>query len=93
MCLAVAGLVSAVFTVLGPLKGASDLLNCLSLSSLDDGAYGVLMKTAFPYRLHSALLFVLTLGRVSYSASLGGPVTPRHLLWSQVPGSWVPSWN
>lgn len=67
MCLAVAGLVSSVFTVLGPLKGASDLLNCLSLNSLEDGAYGVLMSTAFPYRLHSTLPFVLTLGRSSYS--------------------------
>lgn len=48
MCLAALGFVSVDRTALGPLEGASALLICLSLSSLESGAHGALMRSASP---------------------------------------------
>lgn len=48
MCLAALGFVSVDRTALGPLEGASALLICLSLSSLESGAHGALMRTGSP---------------------------------------------
>lgn len=52
VCLATVGLVSVDPTALGPLEGASVLLSCLSLSSLEYGAHGILMRTASLHKTH-----------------------------------------
>lgn len=52
VCLATVGLVSVDSIALGPLEGASALLSCLSLSSLEYGEHGILMRTASLHKTH-----------------------------------------